>query len=269
MEEPIPVEDQTDYSEYNFIIRSVQAGVIRILFESLKDVLNEIVLSVDESGITLCQMNYSKTLLVHIKLIPKSFELFKCNTKSQLGLNLTTFFLFLKLAENTDTVTLFQRKNNDGNLEIKLENSDKNKTIVSAIKLLAIDFNALQVPSMTFDAIIHMPTSDFQTTCKKLSGISETLIIESIDNQIRFTADGDSGSVTMDIGESSTGVELQETTPHARGEFNFKHLLSLSKSANLCTTVAIYLQDGNPLVLVFNVANLGQIKYLICPKETV
>lgn len=260
--------DQPDDSEYNFIIRSVQAGVIRILFETLKDVLNEIVLLVDNTGITLSQMNFSKSLLVHIKLNPKNFELFKCNSTSHLGLNLSNFYMYLKLAENTDTITLFQKKNNDSKLEITLENNGKNKTIHSEIKLLAMGIDVLNVPTMSFDAIIQMPTSDFQAICKKLSGISETLLIESEDNRIKFTASGDTGSVAMDIGESTLGIELKETTPYARGEFTFKLLLSLSKSANLCNTVSIYLKNESPLVLVFNIANLGTIKYLICPKDT-
>lgn len=256
-------------SEYNFIIRSVQAGVIRMLFETLKDVLNEIVLIVDETGIMLSQMNFSKSLLVHIRLNPKNFELFKCNSASHLGINLNNFYMYLKLAENTDTVTLFQRKRDDSNLEMTLENSVKNKIIHSKVKLLSMAMEISGVPSMRFNAIIRMPTSDFQSICKKLSGISETLLIESENNRIKFTSSGDTGSVAMDIGASElgTGIELTETDSYARGEFAFKHLLSLSKSAGLCNTVEIFLKNESPLVLIFCVANLGTIKYLICPMD--
>ena len=51
----------------------------------------------------------------------------------------------------------------------------------------------------------------------------------------------------------------------ANGVFNIKYLLLFTKSTNLCTTVEIYLKNQFPLVLVYNVANLGKLKYILTP----
>lgn len=257
-----------DYSEYDFIVRSVQSGVIRILFETLKEVLTEIVLVVDEKGITLNQMDSSKTLLVHVKLVPDNFELFVCNKPVHLGVNLTELFKFLKTAGNNETITFNVKKSDTANINIKLENNLKNTVKDCNVKLMNLDMNILNVPNINFDAVINMPTGEFQSICKNLSNISDTIIIESIDNRVKFTAKGDSGSITVDIGESNSGIEFKNdsTSPYAKGVFSLQSLMSFSKSANLCNMVDIFLKDSSPLVLLYSIANLGSIKYLLCPK---
>jgi proliferating cell nuclear antigen len=255
--------------DYNFIIRTVQSGVIRILFETLKEVLTEIVLVVDERGITLNQMDSSKILLVHVKLVPKNFELFECKSPMNLGVNLSDLFKFLKTAGNNETITFSVKKSDTAHLNIKLENNVKNTVKDCNVKLLSLDMDVLNVPNIKFDAFINMPTNEFQTICKNLSNISDTITIESTDNRVNFIADGDSGSITINIGESNSGIEFKnqdEKSPYAKGVFCLKSLMSFSKSANLCNMVEIFLKDQNPLVLLYKIANLGSIKYLLCPK---
>ena len=56
-----------------------------------------------------------------------------------------------------------------------------------------------------------------------------------------------------------------ETKHNAKGTFYVKYLLLFTKSTNLCTTVEIYLKNKFPLILVYNVANLGKLQYCLAP----
>ena len=62
----------------------------------------------------------------------------------------------------------------------------------------------------------------------------------------------------------SNNIEL-DNQHNASGTFYIKYLLLFTKSTNLCTTVEIYLKNKFPLILVYNVANLGKLQYCLAP----
>jgi proliferating cell nuclear antigen len=45
-----------------------------------------------------------------------------------------------------------------------------------------------------------------------------------------------------------------------------KYLNSFTKSTNLCSTVEIFLKENYPLVIEYNVANLGKLQFCLAPK---
>lgn len=251
-------------------MRTVQSGVIRILFETLKDVLTDTVFMVSKESMVLKQMNSAKTLLVHVKLVPDNFELFHCKNNIQIGINLISIFKFLKPIGNEETITMSVSEDNMDYLDIKIENNVKNTVKICSVNLLSIeemeDFN---VPNIQYDAVMTMPTKDFQNICKNSKNIAKTITIESVDNRIKFISKGDSGKMVTDVGEYDAGAEFKNkgTFPTARGEFRMSSILSISKSSNLCNMVSIFLKDESPLVLLYKIANLGSVKYLICPEE--
>jgi proliferating cell nuclear antigen len=258
-----------NYDDYSFFILSVQSGLIKILFDTLKDVLTEVVIRVDETGILISQVNFSKTVLAHVKLVPTNFEVFVCNKPRDLGMNLTTFFNFLKFTKHSDSIALYQKQGDSSSLGTIFENSEKETFIESSIKLLSLDTEILNVPNIKFDTAINMSTTEFQNICKKLASISKFVAITVTNNKVRFSGTGDSGSISMDISGSGGGhlsfKESDDENKTATGVFCLKHILPVSKSSNLCNTVSMFLTTGSPVVLKYNVANLGSAKYLVCP----
>ena len=49
------------------------------------------------------------------------------------------------------------------------------------------------------------------------------------------------------------------------GLYNIKYIQLFTKSTNLCGTVEIYLKTNYPLTILYNVANLGDIKLCLSP----
>ena len=67
----------------NFIfnIKTVQTGAIRILIESLKEILTDANFIIDEKGVKLVAMDSTHTVLVHLKLNSENFEHYQCSKK--------------------------------------------------------------------------------------------------------------------------------------------------------------------------------------------
>ena len=99
--------------KFIFNIKTVQTGAIRILIESLKEILTDANFIIDKNGIKLIAMDSTHTVLIHMKLLQEKFEFFHCEKKINIGVNMSNFFKLVKTMTNNDTLTLFMEKNNE------------------------------------------------------------------------------------------------------------------------------------------------------------
>jgi proliferating cell nuclear antigen len=248
-------------------IKTVQSGAIRVLFESLKDVLSDVNIHVTESYLKIVSMDGSKTAIVHLKLMASQFETFYCGEKSlSLGVNMMSLFKILKSIKNNDIVTFSVKAHDTTKLIITLANPDKFTKTVSVLKLLDIDDNLLNIPNVEFDSILSIPSSDFQNYIRDLSVISNEIVIESNDQALTLQVDGDFASQCITVSQQQSNGLTVTREAHTSNKFNLKYLLLFTKSSNLCNNVELYLKSNFPLVMIYNVANLGQLKFCLAPK---
>ena len=254
-----------DSNAYNFFLTSVQSGAIRILFESLKDVLTDVNIHVSPSGIKIVSMDGSKSAIVHLKLLATQFEFYHCSNNLTLGVNMLSLFKILKSIKNNDVISMYVTHDTT-KLFIKIENKDKKCETISELKLLDIDEDILRIPTIEFDSIITIPSPDFQGYMRDLSVISNEITVETDTNNLLFRVNGDFASQQIKISQTNNSLNLTKCNPTCN-TFNLKYLLLFTKSTNLCNTVELYLKSRFPLILLYNVANLGQLKFCLAPKQ--
>lgn len=251
--------------DYILYITTVQSNAIRILFESLKDVLTDVNMHINSNGIKIISMDGSKSAIIHLKLLASQFEIFNCREDMNIGINMLSLFKILKSIKNNDVIS-FYIDTDTTKLNIKLENKEKNTEIVSTLKLLDIDEHILNIPNIEFQTILTIPSNDFQNYVRDLSIISSEIKIESSNNILTLSADGDFASQKIMIKQTDSGLTLSKAE-HAIGVFNLKYLLLFTKSTNLCNNIEIYLKTNFPIIVIYNVANLGQLKFCLAPKQ--
>jgi|694.fasta_scaffold00964_12 proliferating cell nuclear antigen len=257
-----------DYSKYDIIFKSVQSGAIRTLFEALKEVLTDVNIDFNETGWKIITMDNTKVALVHLKLVADSFVLYKCNNPCKIGICIASLYKLLKISGNNDIITMYVLKNDTSRLHIVIENKDKNTIVHSKLKLLDIDEDILDIPDAEFDSVITMPSNEFQKICRDMSNIAETLIIESKGDSFSMSVEGDIGEIEIDIGETQNGLIFSKKFEgkNVKGRFDLKYIMLFIKSSSLCSQVEIFLKQDYPLILLYSVANLGSIKYVLSPK---
>lgn len=249
-------------NNYLINIQTVQANAIRILIESLKDILNDVNIIFLQDSIKITSMDGSKNAIVFLKLDKEKFENYDVKEKFIAGVNMISFFKIIKSMKNSDSIRFFVNSDNLTKLNVEIENREKKTIIQSSLKLLDIDDNILEIPDIKFDCVYNMPSNDFQSHMRDLSIITSTVSISSNNGKIIFNGSGDFADRTINVGECNSDALVNL---NANGHFNIKYLLLFTKSTNLCTTVEIYLKNNYPLVLVYNVANLGKLKYILSP----
>lgn len=246
-----------------FYCKTVQTNAVRILFEALKNILSDINLKADSNGIKLTTIDGTEKAIINLFLDSAKFEEYTCSQETNIGLNLISMFRILKGIKNTDTISFVIYTDEQDHIYIITSHSDKKFTNTSRIKLLDMNEKIYNIPDIDFDSYITMPSSDFQSYISELSSISEKITISTNCNELTLTANGNFAKQSIKIHETNTN---NKNMNEQHGEFNLKFIQLFTKSTNLCATVEIYIKTNFPLTLVYNVANLGQLKYCLAPE---
>ena len=257
-----------DQDNYIFNIKTVQTGAIRILIESLKEILTDANFTIDENGIKLIAMDSTHTVLIHMKLLQEKFEHFYCLKKINIGINMANFFKLIKTMSNNDTLTLFIEKNNENQLGIKIHNDEKNSQTTYKLNLLDIQDETISIPPAEFDTELTFPSNDFQKIIRDMINIAENIEIKSIGNKLVLSCEGDFASQETVLGETNNGIQFaKESSPEypIQGIYSLKYLILFTKCTNLCNIINIYIKNDYPLIIKYNIASIGDIKLCLAP----
>jgi len=257
-------------SEENYIfnIKTVQTGAIRILIESLKEILTDANFTITDKGIKLMAMDSTANVLVHMKLFEDKFEYFFCSKKINIGLNLLNLYKLIKTMSNNDTLTLFMEKNNENELGIKIHNDEKNSQTTYKLNLLDIEEKDINIPPAEFDTELTFPSGDFQKIIRDMINISEKIEIKSIGNKLMLSCNGDFASQETVLGETDNGIQFTscKTSEYPiQGIYSLKYLILFTKCTNLCNIINIYIKNDYPLIIKYNIASIGDIKLCLAP----
>ncbi len=248
-------------------MKTVQSNAVRTLIEVLKDVLNDINIIFDESGMKIVAMDGSHVALIHLFLESRNFEEYYCEHPITIGVCMGSFFKLVKSISNTDTVGFFILDTHQHELGITIENSDKNQITQFNLKLLDIDYEEISIPEVDIDSIITMPSNDFQRMCRDMSNLNDTLEITSERKSLTMSCNGDFASQKTVIGEANHGMYFNKSTDEKiSGRFSLKYINLFTKSTNLCNIIELHLKNNYPLIMKYNVANLGEIRFCLAPK---
>lgn len=248
-------------------IQTVQSNVIKILCDVLKETLNDVNIMFDETGMKIMAMDGSHVALVHLKLLAKNFEKYICTEKRiHVGLNMNNLYKLIKTVTNMDTITFFITQENRHEFGIKIENTDKNSSTVFYLKMLDIDEEEINIPDIELDSVITMPSNDFQRMCRDMQNISDQIILTSSEYMLKLECHGDFASQETLIGEANHGLSFSKCEKDSiSGKFSLKYINLFTKSTNLSNTLEIYLKKDFPLMLKYNVANLGSLMFCLAP----
>ena len=255
--------------DYLINIKTVQTGAFRVLIEALKEILVDCNLTIDDTGIKLIATDTSHNVLVHLKLKSEKFEFFHCLTKTIIGVNMNNLFKLIKTMGNNETLTLFIEKQNPNKMGIQINNQDKNSQTIYKLNLLDISDEDIQIPPASFETELTLPSADFQKLIRDMTNIGESVEIKSTGSNLVFNCSGDFASQETLLSETQNGLHYSsgalDPSKTIQGLFSLKYLLLFTKCTNLCNLIHLYIKNDYPLVISYNVANLGDIKLCLAP----
>jgi len=255
-------------TEYAINIKTVQGTTFKILVEALKEILTDTVLIVNESGIRICTMDSSHVILIHMKLEASKFEHYECDGEQMIGINMLNLNKLIKTVNNNDIISFSMKNSNKNELEIRVENNEKNTLRISKLNLLDLDNSNMEIPPVEFNSVITLPSSDFQKICRDIANLSDHVEITNTDNKLILSCKGDfcQHEIIMNDCENMK-IEQKDDSIIYQGEFDSKYLLQFTKCTNLSNVIELYLKNDYPLIVQYAVGSLGSIKLCLAPQQ--
>lgn len=257
-----------DFENYKMLFTTVQSNSFKLLIEALKDIHNDVQLSIDREKIEILTPDAHLVCLTHLRLDADKFEIFFCRHKLNLGLNLKHFYHLLKTIGNNDVLTCFVECKDDWKLHVVIDNKDKNMKDESKLKLLDVDQKVFAVPPLEFNSVISIRSQDFQKMCKDLERISKELHIRCKNKELTLTVKGDIGEKQITLRENHVNELLftQSSDILVEDTFNMDYIVMFIKGSNLSTNLEIFMAQNTPLFLQYNVGSLGKLKFGLSSK---
>jgi proliferating cell nuclear antigen len=240
-------------------LRTIQASAIRSVFEVLKDIINDVNVYFDSTGIKILTLDIARVTLVHLFLGAENFEEYSCPVEIAAGLNMANTHKLLKSVGNNDT--LFMKIANRDVLEFIIENTVKKSSTSYKLKLLDINEDILEVPDVKMDVITTLPSVDFQRITRDMGNLA---------NEIQIIRDGFRLELSCkgDFADQTTVIEYPEEVTRVGNTFSLKYINLFTKATGMCSSVQLLQDTENDGVIVFrySIANLGDMKFYLAAK---
>jgi proliferating cell nuclear antigen len=240
-------------------LKTIQATAIKSLLEVLKDIITDVNVYFDSTGVKIIAFDVARVTLVHVKLSAENFEEYSCPRDVVLGINVVNTFKLLKSISNTDILTI---THDQENLVVTVSNDGKKCTSKFTIRLLDLNEDLLEIPensdSVTYETLV--PSIDFQKIIRDMSNIGNDMTVTRVGSLIEFSCEGD-------FADKKTTIEQAEdigTT--VTGSFSLKYMSMFTKATILCPIVQIIQEsDDSPIIFKYTIANLGELKFYLAP----
>ena len=253
-------------------MRTTQSSSFKTVIEVLKEIITETNIHCDEEGIKICTMDSSHCALVHARLPAENFDHYFCDSSNYFGLSVTSLYKLLKSISNNDALYMGVDQDSPNELEIAIENGEKNSKTTFKMQLLDIDNRTFNIPEVETETLVTIPSTDFQRICRDMSNLTDTLEITSLTNKetLVLTGKGDFATQRTEIGSSEHGLSFSYNTEREEvtGKYNIKFISLFCKASSLSPVLEIYMRNEYPLFLKYTCTGLGTIQFTVAPKES-
>ena len=238
---------------------TIQASAIKSTFEVLKDILNDVNIYFRPKGVYIVTLDTARTSLIDMLLSADNFEEYACEQEEIIAcINISNTFKLLKTITNNDVLTM--EINSREYMDIEIMSEAKKTSTKFQLKLLDINESRIEIPSVTMTSITTLPSADFQRLCRDMSNIGTDIEITRVGKELRLRCEGD-------FENQETSIECPDESPEIGGLYSLKYLNIFTKATSMCASVQIMQEEGNRfLIMKYNVANLGDLKFYLATK---
>ena len=238
---------------------TIQASAIKSTFEVLKDILNDVNIYFRPQGMYIVTLDTARTSLIDMYLAADNFEEYHCEQEEIIaGINISNTFKLLKTITTNDVLKI--EINSKEYMDIEITSESKKTSTKFQLKLLDINESRIEVPDVTMTSNTILSSSDFQRLCRDMSNIGPEIEITRVDKELRLRCEGD-------FANQETSIECPEESLEIKGLYSLKYMNIFTKATSMCASVQIMQEEKNRfLILKYNVANLGEVKFYLATK---
>lgn len=257
------------FVRYHANKNQIKIGINMILFSN-------VLRAVEKDDTLILRMLENKEDIIQILYPKKNKEIFTENKNKEENEENEGNEGNEKNGENEDHNKKNKKKNKNGKKTVKpvKKNNKKEEKIrmpKDELKLIELDINKLRVPKQDYDAIITIYSSEFVKICKNMSIAGSDVEIRCYDNNVSFTSFGDMLNREVIYEDDNSDERLVALTNNGsedkiiKGKYDLKNFLSFIKCCGFCEYIWIHMINNNPLVIEYDLENIGKMKIMVGP----
>lgn len=274
-------------SNYLIQIETKQSSHIKGMFSVIKSQVDEVNIVISDDMLEILQTDVFHTFFVHVELFSGQFDKFICHKPIKIGVNISNIDKILKGVIPKDILTIFvedpthslntSETNSTYPFGFLIEKPDAGRCSQLFIDPIDVDSDDYQLANLAFSSYeITLSSTDLCDIVNQLKALSgEVVRIVYNKDRLSFYTKGEfgRGNIFCDKPQNNKSMKIDKTEYSNDGEIisiyvKVQKLIEFSKCAPMSTNVKIYLNKNQPLVLEYDIGNLGKIKLgtSICDK---
>ncbi len=225
--------------------------------EIISDIVNEVRIKVNESGLSITAMDPANVSLVGFKLPKSSFSKFEAGTET-LGVSLDNLKQVLKRCSSGSSLRIEKK---DNFLEMQIQDRIKRNFVLSLIDIEGddIDFSA-KTERMEFSSSVELSAIDLVDSIEDCSIVSDScsFIIEND----RFIIEAKGLNSTR---SEFSGDEARIKAENCKSKYSLEYLQKFVKGARLSEKVILEFANDHPLKMEFR-NEFMELKFVLAPR---
>jgi len=247
---------------------TIHSDSIKDIFETLKEMLQDVNIIWKKDCIQITSLNQNKTICVDLKLTKDEISKngrYECSEEIVTGIHIPTFYKLMKQISKNDTISLTIHKSEPDYLFIRLLNDKKSHYKDLTYRLIDNDSNDEIDLERELDCEFLMLSSDFSKYIKDLSIFSHELEIIATRDQVVFVANGDFGGSKCTIPDEDC-ILFNSSQEVVQSKFGLKFLQMFTKATNLNQNLKLHIASSpDPLIVEYTIPNMGVLKFYLVP----
>ena len=243
----------------------MQSSVFRTLIDATKEIVVDANIVFDPRGILVKTIDESCNAMIHMRLNGDKFEEYICTGTFVCGVSLLHLYKLLKTMSTTDVLMMYQRKGTN-DLGIRIEHNKRAKTNLFKLHLLDLNKREFEPFAPEFDQAIRINSSEFHKIIREMKDISPQIDIRCHDTTLSFkSVNGSFADAEMFLAIAPN--EGSRSSKLVQGIFCLRYLSMFTKCTPLSRDVNIYLKNDYPLILQYQVSDLGMIQLVLMMED--
>lgn len=261
---------EEDFSEYLVYLKTVQTNVLKVLFDSLKDLVRDVNMIFTPEGVKILEIDEYDTLMVHLFL--DKLEVYYCPRTIVIGISIPNLAKLLKNVGTSNNIAMYMTEHSNSVLEIEVDNGDPNQKDEYTMNLMDLDQSTnIHFPDEKYNLVLNMTSADFKNICTTTKAImTKNIRITHCKGNYTFSAEGEIGTKQMTRrsqtfhDEDDDEEEPVYSNEIYEGVFDLERLNSFTKCASITKYVKIYLENDCPLICEYELP-CGDLNLILSP----
>ena len=184
-----------------FLAKTKSSTEWKLITNVISTLVEEASFEATVEGIQFRAMDPSHVAMVDLNWPNASFEKYECDKPFKLTLRIEELSKLIKRANQNNSISISAE--NDEYMAVNIENGYKKKF---QIRLIESSYVPQQVPKLDLDSKIHMDKSIFDNTLIDVDAVADHITIETTQDQITFSGNGDSGKAAITLNKEDKGI---------------------------------------------------------------